>query len=219
MLDCLIAFGGRPAPARSLQARATGRLTAADAAFWAARWKACLPPPSDVAVRIGWLEASVGRWRALTAHIAAVDAIIEQLLAGTEGQVLTSLPGVKAVRAGAFAAFSMPIANYPTAEHLYSATGLAPASYKSSSIDRRTGISRQGLPEHRRALTEIAYGLAQNCPPFTQRAKELQARGMKPMQARVALARHACRLAHRMMLTQDTFDEQRYRRNRHQAGR
>ena len=42
---------------------------------------------------------------------------------------------------------------------------------------------------------------------------------MKPIQARVALARHACRLAYRMMATQDTFDEQRYRQNRHQAGR
>lgn len=219
VLDCLIDFGGRPVPARSLRARATGRLTPADAVFWAARWKACLPPPADVAARIGWLQASVRRWRALTADIAAIDLIVEQLLATTEGQVLTSLPGVKAVRAGAFAAFSMPIANYPTAEHLYSATGLAPASYQSSSIDRRSGISRQGLPEHRRALTEIAHGLALNCPPFTQRAKELQARGMKPMQVRVALARHACRLTHRMMLTQDTFDEQRYRRNRHQAGR
>ncbi len=39
------------------------------------------------------------------------------------------------------------------------------------------------------------------------------------MQARVALARHACRLADRMMVTQDTFDEQRYRQNRHRAGR
>jgi hypothetical protein len=65
----------------------------------------------------------------------------------------------------------------------------------------------------------IAGGLSQYCPPFTQRQEELQAREMKPMQIRVALARHACRLACPLMLTQEPFDEQRYRRNRHQTGR
>jgi transposase len=219
VLDCLVDLGGRPASARSLQVRATGRLTDADARFWSARWKDCLPGPADTSARIGRLARSVRRWRALTADIELVEDDLTLLLAGTEGQVLTSLPGVKAVRAAAFAAFSMPIARFPNAEHLYSATGLAPASYQSSTIHKRSGISRQGLPEHRDALMNMAWGLSQSCPPFIARREELHARGMKPMQARVALARHVCRLAHRMMSTQDEFDEQRYRRNRHQTGR
>ncbi|NHC16052.1 IS110 family RNA-guided transposase [Motilibacter deserti] len=219
VLDCLLEFEGRPAAARSLVARALGRLTRADAQFWAARWKDCLPPSADVAARIDRLGRSVERWRALCADIELVDTDIAVLLAGTEGQVLTTLPGVKTARAGAFAAFSMPIARFPSAEHLYSATGLVPGSYESSSITRRPGISRQGLPEHRDALMNIAWGLSQYCPPFIQRREELQARKMKPMQARVVLARHACRLAFRMMRTQEEFDEQRYRENRHQPGR
>jgi transposase len=184
VLDCLIDFGGRPAAARSLISRATGRLRKADAQFWSARWKDCLPPPADVKARIARLDRSVGRWRALTADIALVDTDVALLLAGTEGQVLTSLPGVKAVRAAAFAAFSMPIARFPDAEHLYSATGLAPARYQSSTIDRRRGISRQGLPEHRDALMSMAWGLSQYCSPFIERQEELTARGMQPMQAR-----------------------------------
>jgi transposase len=219
VLDCLVAFGGRPVPARSLQARAEGRLTDADARFWAARWKDSLPPAGDTTTAAARLGRSVARWRALSADIACVDADIEVFLAGTEGQVLTTLPGVKASRAGAFAAFSMPISRFPDAEHLYSATGLAPSSYQSSTINRRGGISRQGLPEHRDALMNMAWGLSMHCAPFTERAEELHTRGMKPMQVRVALARHACRLAHRMMTTQDTFDEQRYRAGRHQTGR
>jgi transposase len=218
-LDCLTDLAGRPASARSLQARANGRLSRADAEFWAGRWRQCLPPPGDTAARISRLTRSVSRWRALTSDIAAADTEIEVLLAATDGQVLTSLPGVKAIRAAAFAAFSLPIARFPSAEHLYSATGLAPASYQSSSISRRGGISRQGLPEHRDALMAVAWGLSQHCPPFQQREEEYRARGMKPMQARVAMARHACRLAYRMMATQDTFDEPRYRQNRHQARR
>ena len=219
LLDCLVDFGGRPASARSLQARATGRLTTADAQYWSTRWKACLPAPTDASTRVERLARSVGRWRQLTADLAAVEADMARLLALTDGQVLTTLPGVKAIRAACFSAFTLPVARFPTAEHLYSATGLAPASYQSSSIDRRSGISRQGLPEHRDALMAIAWGLSQYCPPFAEREEQLRARGMRPMQVRVALARHACRLAFRMLTTQDTFDEQRYRRARHQTGR
>lgn len=219
VLDCLVDLCGRPASARSLQVRARGRLTSSDARFWASRWKECLPGPPDTAARIARLGRSVARWRALAADIGLVEDDLTLLLAGTEGQILTSLPGVGAVRAAAFAAFSMPIGRFPDADHLYSATGLAPASYQSSTIDKRRGISRQGLPEHRDALMNMAWGLSQFCAPFIDRKEELHARGMEPMQVRVALARHACRLAHRMMTTQDEFDEQRYRGNRHQTGR
>ena len=138
---CLIDRAGRPAPARSLQARAEGRLTRADAEFWAQRWRECLPPPRDAAARISRLARGIRRWRALTSDIAAAETEIEVLLAATDGQVLTSLPGVKAIRAAAFAAFSLPISRFPTAGHLYSATGLAPASYQSSSISRRATAS------------------------------------------------------------------------------
>jgi hypothetical protein len=80
-------------------------------------------------------------------------------------------------------------------------------------------IARTGLAEHRDALMGIAWGLSQRCGPFIERNTELRARGMAPIQARVALARHACRLAHRMLLTQEPFDEQRYRQGRHSSGR
>lgn len=218
-LDCLIDLEGRPASVRSLQARAAGRLTTNDAKYWSDRWKSCLPAPPDAAVRVERLGWSVSRWRQLTANIHAIEADMERLLALTPGQVLTTLPGVKVVRAACFSAFTLPIARFPTAEHLYSATGLAPASYQSSSIERRSGISRQGLPEHRDALMAIAWGLSRYCPPFIEREEQLRARGMRPMQVRVAIARHACRLLYRMLTTQDAFDEQRYRRARHQTGR
>ena len=218
-LDCLIDLEGRPASVRSLKARAVGRLSTNDAQYWSDRWKACLPAPPDAATRVARLASSVARWRQLSADIGAVELDMERLLALTAGQVLTTLPGVKTVRAACFSAFTLPIERFPTAEHLYSATGLAPASYQSSSIERRSGISRQGLPEHRDALMAIAWGLSKYCPPFTEREEQLRARGMRPIQVRVAIARHACRLVYRMLTTQDTFDEQRYRRARHQTGR
>jgi len=102
---------------------------------------------------------------------------------------------------------------------LHAATGLAPAAWQSASLHRRGRISRQGLAEHRDALMSIAWGLSQHCGPFHDRDQELRARGMRPIQARVALARHACRLCFALLTTQQPFDETRYRQARHSRGR
>jgi transposase len=219
VLHCAAAFAGRPPSARSLRSRAHGRILDREAEFWVDRWRACLPPPADAAARAARLGRSLARWRALAADIVAVDGDLTTLLAGADGQILTTLPGVATSRAAAFAAFSLPIARFPTAEHLYSATGLAPASYQSASLHRRGRISRQGLPEHRDALMNLAWGLSQHCGAFHERDDQLRARGMHPIQARIALARHACRLAYTLLKTQQPFDEQRYRRARHQSER
>jgi transposase len=214
VLACAAAFAGRAPTMRSLLSRAPGRLTEQTAAFWAARWKRLLDPPADAQLRAARLERDLRRWQDLHADIALADDQLAMLLAQTPGQVLISLPGVAAVRAAAFSAFTLPIERWPTADHLYSATGLAPATYQSSTITRRGRISRQGLPEHRDALMGIAWGLSRYSPAFAARDAELRARGFRPIQARVALARHACRLCWRLLQTQHPFDERRYARAR-----
>ena len=157
--------------------------------------------------------------KALFGDISALEVELGQLLAAGDGQVLTSLPGVAVVRAAGFAAHSLPISRYPDPEHLYSATGLAPALYESATVHRRGRISRQGLAEHRDALMGIAWGLSRFSPSFAARDREYRGRGMTPIQARVALARHACRLAYRLLTSQEPFDEERYCRGRHSRGR
>lgn len=218
VLACAAAFVGRPPTARSLLARAPGRMPPATAAFWADRWRRLLDPPADAELRAARLGRDLTRWHDLQADIALADAQLELLLAQTPGQVLTTLPGVAVVRAAAFSAFTLPIDRWPTPEHLYSATGLAPATYQSSTITRRGRISRQGLSEHRDALMGIAWGLSVNSVAFGQRDTELRARGFRPIQARVALARHACRLCWRLLQTQEPSDERRYAHAR-QRGR
>lgn len=219
VLACAVAFAGRPPSTRSLIARSPGKLTEATADYWANRWRDCLPPPPDAGARATRLGRDLDRYRSLLVDVAAVEDEITVLLACTEGQVLTSLPGVAATRAAAFAAHSLPIARFPDAEHLYSATGLAPAMYESATLRKRGRISRQGLAEHRDALMGIAWGLSLYSPAFADRNAELRARGMAPIQARVALARNACRLIYRMLTTQQPFDEQAYRRGRLSRGR
>ena len=219
VLGCAAAFAGRPPRLRSLMARAPGRITQATAEYWMHRWRGCLSPPADAQQRARRLDRDLHRYRALQADISSLDAELTELLAATEGQILTTLPGVAVTRAAAFAAFSLPIARFPDPEHLYSATGLAPALYQSASLHRRGRISRQGLAEHRDALMGMAWGLSTNSPSFAQRNAELRARGMAPIQARVALARNVCRLAYRLLRTQQPFDEERYRRGRLSRGR
>ena len=219
VLSCAVAFEGRSPTVRSLTSRAPGRMTAANAGYWIARWKDCLPPPPDAAQRAQRLGRDLQRYLLLRTDIDTLEREIEVLLALTDGQVLTSLPGVASTRAAAFAVHSLPIKRFPDAEHLYSATGLAPAMYQSASISRRGRISRQGLAEHRDALMGIAWGLSMYSPVFTVRNAEYRARGMTAIQARVALARHACRLAYRLLTTQEVFNEERYRRGRLSRGR
>jgi transposase len=219
VLACAVAFAGHPPSTRSLIARSPGRLTKTTAEYWTRRWRDCLPPPPDAAARAQRLSRDLDRYRTLRADLGTLEEEVTVLLANTDGQVLTSLPGVAANRAAAFAAHSLPIARFPDAEHLYSATGLAPAMYESATLRRRRRISRQGLAEHRDALMGIAWGLSLYSPAFAERNAELRARGMAPIQARVALARNACRLIYRMLVTQQPFDEQAYRRGRLSRGR
>jgi transposase len=219
VLGCAVAFAGRAPSVRSLRSRSPGRLTEANARFWAGRWKHLLAPPADAELRADRLGRDVERWLALREDITALEDQLAELLARTDGQILTTLDGVAVVRAAAFAAHTLPIERWPTAERLYSATGLAPASYQSASVTRRGRISRQGLAEHRDALMGIAWGLAQHSPAFAERDREYRARGFRPIQARVALARHACRLTWRLMISQQPYDDQRYDRARHRRGR
>jgi transposase len=219
VLACAVTSAGRPPSMRSLQARSPGRFSDANARFWVERWKKLLAPPPDAELRARRLGRDVDRWLGLSQDITALETQLAELLARTDGQILTSLPGVAVVRAGAFAAHALPIERWPTAEHLYSATGLAPASYQSASVTRRGRISRQGLAEHRDALMGIAWGLSQHSPAFRERDREYRARGFRPIQARVALARHACRLAWRLMNSQQPYDDRRYDRARHRRGR
>jgi transposase len=219
VLACAVAFAGRAPSARSLQARAGGRLTDRTAGFWAQRWKDCLLAPPDADLRAARLARELDRVQALRADIAFVEDQLEPLLLGSRGQVLTTLPGVALVRAAAFAAYTLPVERFPTPERLYSATGLAPASYESATVRRRGAIARTGLPEHRDALMAIAWGLSQHAPAFQQRRRELATRGKTGIAARVALARHACRLCWRMLHTQEPYDDRRYDRARRDRGR
>ena len=168
VLACAAAFAGRAPTVRSLQARAPGRLTDADARYWAdavARLPATAarrrPARRAAGPRPGPVPGPAGRHR--RAGDPTRSAAGGHRWTGADH----ACPASPSVRASAFAALSLPISRFPDAEHLYSATGLAPALYESATIKRRGRISRQGLAEHRDALMGIAWGLSQYSPSFS----------------------------------------------------
>ena len=209
VLACAAAFAGRPPTIRSLVARAPGRLTQTTAQFWVDRWRRLLPPPADAELRGQRLGRDLARYQGLQADIAATEGQLTKLLATTDGQILTTLPGVAAVRAAAFAATACPSTGSPPPSTCMRppAWPRLPGSRPASSAAATS--PRQGLPEHRDALMGIAWGLSQHSPSFHERDQQLRGRGLRPIQARVALARHACRLCYALVRTQQPFDEAR----------
>lgn len=175
----------------------------------AARRSLRLPEPERQA-RLVILHSDTGRLRALFTEIAAADAVIARLLGATPAAVLTSLPGVGAIRAADYAAALGDHTRFPTAEHAYRASGLVPSQYDSAGSNRRGGIGREGSAALRHAIIEMGRGLAQHDPNFATFKRGLLARGKRPKVANVAVGHRAHRLAFVLIRNQQTYDPDRF---------
>lgn len=163
-------------------------------------------------VRLQMLAADLALLDALFAEIAGADLSIEQLLPCTPARVLLSLPGVAAVRAGAYAAALGDPSRFPTAEHAYRASGLVPSQSDSAGVRRRGRIGREGSAPLRAAMIDLGRGLAQHDEHFAAYRRQLLARGKRPKVAAVAVGHRAHRLAFALMRTQTDYDPARFAR-------
>lgn len=175
----------------------------------AARRSLRLPEPERQA-RLAILRSDTDRLRELFIEIAAADAVIAGLLDATPAAVLTSLPGVGAIRAADYAAALGDHTRFPTAEHAYRASGLVPSQYDSAGSKRRGGIGREGSAALRHAIIEMGRGLAQHDPNFAAFKRGLLARGKRPKVANVAIGHRAHRLAFALIRNQQTYDPNRF---------
>lgn len=167
-------------------------------------------PESERHARLAILHSDTARLNDLFAELAATDAIVAGLLAATPAGVLTSLPGVGAVRAADYAAALGDPDRYPSAEHAYRASGLVPSQYQSAGTNRRGGIGREGSAALRHAIIEMGRGLAQHDPHFGAYRRSLLARGKRPKVANIAVGHRAHRLAFALIRTQSTYDPERF---------
>jgi transposase len=100
---------------------------------------------------------------------------------------------------------------YRDAAAAYRASGLVPISYESAGRSRRrTGISREGSVELRRAIVDLGRGVGLHHPDFITYRRQLIARGKPPLVALIAVGHRVHRLAFAMLRSQRPFDNDRW---------
>ena len=102
---------------------------------------------------------------------------------------------------------------YRDAAAAYRASGLVPVTYQSAGRTRpRTGISREGSVELRRAIVELGRGVGLHDPDFIAYRRQLLSRGKPPLVAMIAVGHRVHRLAFAMLRSQRPFDADRWAR-------
>ena len=180
VLACAVDFAGRPPTPTIAHGRAPRTPDRRDRGVLGCALEELLAPPADAKLRAARLARDVHRLQdSAGRHRRRRRASSSELLADSAGQILTTLPGVATVRAAAFTAHSLPIERFPTPEHLYSATGLAPASYQSATVaqTRRDQPHRPARAPRRADGHRLGPGRSTR-PPSRRRDAELRARGM-----------------------------------------
>jgi transposase len=159
------------------------------------------------------LAADWALFEALDQQIREATAELAELLPKTPAGVLLGIPGVGVVAASTYGAAIGDPTRYRDAAAAYRASGLVPIRYESAGRARpRTGISREGSVELRRAIVDLGRGIGLHHPDFISYRRQLIARGKPPLVAMIAVAHRAHRLAFAMLRSQRPFDADRWAR-------
>ena len=165
--------------------------------------------PAAERCRAQVLAADLAVLDVLNGQVTQAEQHLTVLLPDTPAGVLTSLPGVGVVRASNYGAALGDPGRFLNADQAYRASGLVPAAYESAGRARRgQGISREGNAELRTAIIELGRGLAQRDGDFARYKARVSGR-MKPLQAAIAVAHRAHRLAFALMRHGEPYDPSR----------
>jgi transposase len=146
---------------------------------------------------------------ALSEQIAAANEELESIASGEIPKLLMTVPGVGPVTAVRFIAAIDDVKRFPNAHALQSYLGLTPGENSSGSRTRRTGITKAGSSEVRRALVQAAWS-AMNSKKHRNDPMILWARAVKERRghwiAVVALARKIAGLLYAMLRDGKRYD-------------
>ena len=159
------------------------------------------------------LAADWALFEALDQQIHDATTRLAALLPKTPAGVLLGIPGVGVVTASSYGAAIGDPMRYHDAGSAYRASGLVPIRYESAGRARpRTGISREGSVELRRAIIDLGRGVGLHHPDFITYRRQMLARGKPPLVALIAVSHRAHRLAFAMLRSQRPFDADRWAR-------
>jgi transposase len=166
------------------------------------------PDEDSIQARLPLLHSDLLLLQAVDQAVAQADREIAAHLAQTEGQVLTSIKGVGALRAAAYVAGIGNPAHYEHAGQVFRRSGLV-SGRDDSGVRQRRGegqrVTKVGDSHLRRALVELTHGLCQWQPYFGQYCARLQRRGKHRGVAIVATARKANGVLFALMRDQSEF--------------
>ena len=167
-------------------------------------------PAAERACRAEVLAADLALLERIDTQIATAEQHLHAVLPDTPAAVLTSLPGVGVVRASNYGAALGDPMRFRNAEQAYRFSGLVPATHESAGRPYgEPGISREGNSALRDAIVELGRGLSQHEPDFARYRATVLARGMKPLQAAIAVGHRAHRLAFALMRNGQPYDPDR----------
>jgi transposase len=176
----------------------------------AARLALRLPGPERPALLVV-LAADWALFEALDKQIQDATTQLAALLPDTPAGVLLGIPGVGVLTASSYGAAIGDPNRYRDAAAAYRASGLVPVTYQSAGRTRpRTGISREGSVELRRAIVELGRGVGLHHPDFIAYRRRLLSRGKPPLVAMIAVGHRVHRLAFAMLRSQRPFDADRW---------
>ena len=170
-------------------------------------------PGAERTAPLSVLTADWALFATLDQQIQHATESLTALLPQTPAGVLLDIPGVGVLTASSYGAAIGDPSRYRDGAAAYRASGLVPVTYESAGRARpRTGISREGSVELRRAIVELGRGIGLHHPDFIGYRHQLLSRGKPPLVAMIAVGHRAHRLAFAMLRSQRPYDADRWAR-------
>lgn len=161
----------------------------------------------DLDLSISQLETQIGRLHQAALDLIAEDEELSEVLA-----LLTSIKGVAEVSAVQIMGELLVLPEDMSAKQWVAMAGLDPRHRQSGASEKKTCISKAGNSYLRRALFMPALSASQHEPHVAAfKGHLVENRGLKKIQAVVAVMRKLLHAIHGMLRTRTPFDGSRFR--------
>lgn len=161
----------------------------------------------DIELSIGQLDAQIERLRGAALELIAQDASLSQILT-----LLTSLKGIAAVSAIQLMGELLVLPADMSAKQWVAMAGLDPRHHQSGSREKTARVSKAGNTHLRRALYMPALSASRHEPHVAAFKDHLVThKGLKKIQAIVAVMRKLLHAIHGMLKTGTPFEGARFR--------
>lgn len=164
-----------------------------------------LPPPPLSAILAAQVQQRFALYCDYEQQIAAAEAQAVELLPQTEGQILTSVPGISPILAARYLAGIGDVSRFPSARHIWSFAGFDLNVADSGNARPIGTISQRGSPYLRNTLYQIGYLASLHCPDAIRLYTSARDRGLDDVRATIHVANKVNRICFALLTTQQPY--------------